>query len=120
RIGAARPRRASGTVFGLILVIAALAACAPDRAPAAPPAGSSPQGGAALPPQKAIILAFSREPSVLEASLLPQPRDESALVTGFLAFFTPQQQPMPYLAAELPSVERGTWQILPDGRMQAT
>lgn len=45
-------------------------------------------------------------------------REMSAVTSAFLAYLNPGQQPMPYLAAELPSVERGTWRTLPDGQME--
>jgi peptide/nickel transport system substrate-binding protein len=47
-------------------------------------------------------------------------RDIAALFSGFLAYLTPDQRPMPYLADELPTFEKGTWTILPDGRAQTT
>lgn len=76
--------------------------------------------GAAAAPQRPIVIAFAIEPALLEPSLLPQNREFSALATAFLTYFTPQQQAMPYLATEIPSLEKGSWQVLPDGRMQTT
>jgi peptide/nickel transport system substrate-binding protein len=96
-----------------------LASCAPPAPGGGVGAGApGPVGQPA--PQKPIVIAFSIEPALLEPSLLPQNREFSALSSGFLTYFTPQQQAMPYLAAEVPSVEKGTWKIVPDGRMQTT
>lgn len=47
-------------------------------------------------------------------------RDFDALTNAFLAYLTPDQQPMPYLAEELPSIDKGTWRVFPDGRMETT
>jgi peptide/nickel transport system substrate-binding protein len=47
-------------------------------------------------------------------------REISAVTSGFLAYLNPGQQPVPYLAAELPSVDQGTWKTLPDGQMETT
>src|SRR5688572_22820211 len=97
-----------------------VAACAPT-APAS-------QGGQAIGadrpamPQKPIVIGFSYEPANLEPSFGQGSgnRDIAALFSGFLAYLTPDQQPMPYLAEELPSLEKGTWKILPDGTAETT
>ncbi len=47
-------------------------------------------------------------------------REFSALTTAFLTYFDPRLQAQPYLAAEVPSVEKGSWVVLPDGRMETT
>jgi peptide/nickel transport system substrate-binding protein len=66
-------------------------------------------------------MAITREPTSLEPSLQPQNREWSALGTGFMSYFSPLQAgPVPYLAEELPTVEKGTWKILTDGRMETT
>jgi peptide/nickel transport system substrate-binding protein len=61
-----------------------------------------------------------REPASLEPSLQPQNREWAALTSGFLAYFDPQGKSVPYLAEELPNIEKGTWTVLPDGRMETT
>jgi peptide/nickel transport system substrate-binding protein len=40
--------------------------------------------------------------------------------TGFITLHNERDEIVPSLAAELPSVERGTWKILDDGRMEVT
>ncbi len=105
----------------VLILLTLLAACAPTT-PDRPSTGSAPTQAqaATAAPQRALVVAMSIEPAVLEPSLLPQNREYSGLSTGFLTYFTPTQQPMPYLASEIPSVERGTWTVLPDGRMETT
>jgi peptide/nickel transport system substrate-binding protein len=68
------------------------------------------------------LVAFSYEPAVLEPSMGSGSgnRDIAALLSGFLAYLTPDQQPVPYLAEELPSFEKGTWRVTPDGRAETT
>ncbi len=103
----------------LPLTLVLLTACGPAGQashPTAPGAGETTRSG----PQRALVIAYPREPVALEPSLLPQNREESALASGFLAYFTPQQAPAPYLAEELPTLENGTWQLFPDGRMETT
>lgn len=57
----------------------------------------------------------------MEPSLQPQNREWCALGHGFLAYFRHgHSNALPYLAEELPSVEHGTWKVLPDGRMETT
>jgi peptide/nickel transport system substrate-binding protein len=103
-----------------VALVTLLAACAPatsGRGAATNPA-AQPQTTAV--PQRALVVAMSIEPALLEPSLLPQNREYSGLSTAFLTYFTSNQQAMPYLASEIPSVEKGTWSIQPDGRMQTT
>lgn len=50
----------------------------------------------------------------------PNGGDYVALGSAFLAYMTPDQQPRPYLAEVLPTVENGAWKVLPDGRMETT
>jgi len=105
-----------------LLVALAATACGP----AAPnrPEGSGGQSSAAAPsaPQKPIVIAFATEPTSMEPSFGAGTgnRDFSALTSAFLAYLTPEQRPMPFLAEELPTVEKGTWKIFPDGRMETT
>src|SRR4051794_12504509 len=114
-------RRVRSIAIVSLLVLTLLAGCAPvapDRAASgSAPAQAQATAGA---PQKALVVAMSIEPALLEPSLLPQNREWSGLSSAFLTYFTPNQQPVPYLASEIPSVEKGTWLVQPDGRMQTT
>jgi peptide/nickel transport system substrate-binding protein len=100
-----------------------LAACAPTG-PAGPAQRDDASGGSSVRsvPQRPIVIAFSTEVDVLEPSMNGGTgnRDYDALTNSYLAYLDPQQRPMPFLAEELPSVERGTWKVLPDGRMETT
>jgi len=95
-------------------------ACA--AAPPATPGGQTAGSERAAVTQKPIMIGLAYEPATLEPSFGAGSgnRDMSALLSGFLAYLTPDQQPMPYLAEELPSLEKGTWKLLPDGTAETT
>jgi peptide/nickel transport system substrate-binding protein len=107
-------------VMTLICAAMVVVACAPPD-PASPSQGTEPRE-AVVVPQRALVLAIPTEPAVLEPSMNAGAfnADFDVLTNGFLAYLTPEQQPMPYLAEELPTLERGTWKLLPDGRMETT
>lgn len=109
-------RIAAALATGMALMVACTPSAPPTTGPNAPAPAASPAG--AQP--KTLVVAMAIEPALLEPSLLPQNREWSGLSSAFLTSFTPTQQPVPYLARELPSVEKGTWTVLPDGRMQTT
>jgi peptide/nickel transport system substrate-binding protein len=74
-------------------------------------------------PQKAITVGFATEPPGLDRTLAGGAsgvNDWAAFLNGFLTYTDPDTQARPYLAAELPSVERGTWKMLPGGLMETT
>ncbi len=112
-----RLRFVASLALTLVILLAACAPSTPSRGSATNPAS---QAQPAEAPQKALVVAMSIEPALLEPSLLPQNREYSGLSSGFLTYFTPNQQAMPYLASEIPSVENGSWKVLPDGRMLTT
>lgn len=105
--------------LSFVAVFLAVACASP-----AVPAGTGQPGGPEAPaaPQKPLVIGFSYEPATLEPSMGAGSgnRDIAALLSGFLAYLTPDQTPMPYLAEELPSFDRGTWRVLPDGRAETT
>jgi peptide/nickel transport system substrate-binding protein len=106
----------------LIASLLILTACAPT--PSGSPIGESaaPQGGRPPITQRAVTLAITREPPALQPSIIAGPNggDYVALGSAFLAYLTPDQQPRPYLAQVLPTLENGAWKVLPDGRMETT
>jgi len=110
-----RLRRVLGACGAMFIC---LAACGPSTGQA-PVAGATPSASA-VAPQKALMIALAFEPAVLEPSLLNVSREIAPLTSAFLTYLTPRQEPMPYLAAELPSIDAGTWKTLPDGRMETT
>jgi peptide/nickel transport system substrate-binding protein len=106
-----------------ILAVLILAACGPSG-PAAAPRADRPEAAPVRPaaPQRALLVAFSTEPLLLERSLTSGSgvNDWAAYLSAFLAYTNPDTTASPYLAAELPSLERGTWKLLPDGGMETT
>ncbi len=102
----------------LILTTALLVSCAPSssRAPIAPAAS----GGPAPAAQRTMTIALAGEPGVLEPSLLAASREIAPIASAFLVQMNTRLEATPYLAAELPSVEKGTWKVLPDGTMETT
>ncbi len=103
--------------WSLALVLV-LAACSP----AAPPGSSPPgQGNGAAAPKVVTISLNEDPPSMWDVAtqvggaggrqLLP-------VVSQFLAMIGADGTPYPRLLAELPSVERGTWKLHPDGTME--
>ena len=106
-------------VVGFLL----LTGCAaPGPAGRAGGASSAGQGAAPAAPQRAITIAITREPPAMDPSFIAGPNgaDYVALGTAFLAYIGPSQEPRPYLAQVLPTVENGAWKVLPDGRMETT
>jgi peptide/nickel transport system substrate-binding protein len=98
-------------------------ACAPTtpqsaRQPSA--SGSAPAAQSA--PQKPLVIANAFEPATLEASFGNGSgnREIGILLSGYLAFVDNPYQVKPYLAADLPRLEDGSWKLLPDGRMETT
>jgi peptide/nickel transport system substrate-binding protein len=103
----------------LILLALALAACGP-AAPVRSPAADG--GGSASTAPKVITIGLNEDPPGMwevatqvggagGRQLLPA-------VSQFLAVIGADGAPHPRLLAELPSVERGTWKLLPDGTME--
>ncbi|MBM2810768.1 MAG: hypothetical protein HW416_1527 [Chloroflexi bacterium] len=104
----------------LVAMIPILVACASPSAPA--PNAQTGGPSAVQAPQKPLIVGFSFEPATLEPSMGSGSgnRDIAALLSGFLTYLTPDQKPAPYLTDELPSFDKGTWIVPPDGRAQTT
>jgi peptide/nickel transport system substrate-binding protein len=99
-----------------------LSACAPGT-PTGSRVASGPGAAAqASAPQKALVIGFSTEPARLDRSFNSGSgvNDWAAFLSGFLAYINPDTSPSPYMASELPSIERGTWKLLPDGGMETT
>ncbi len=69
-----------------------------------------------------MIILVGNEPRVLDAGLTSgtNSRDYAAISNGFMAYIDSTDQAHPMLAEELPTVENGTWKILPDGQMETT
>jgi len=111
----------------LLIGLLFLTACtsATTSAPTGSSAGAPAAGGEAAAPapaQRALTLAITREPPAMDTLFIAGPNngDYLALGSAFLALISPQQQPRPYLSAQLPTLENGLSKILPDGSMETT
>jgi peptide/nickel transport system substrate-binding protein len=102
----------------LSMLLLLLASCAP--ATGGPPSAQPSAAETPRAPQRSLVIALAWEPDILEPSRLQVSRESAPLTNAFLTLMSPQQETQPYLAAELPTVENGSWVIHPDGRMQTT
>jgi peptide/nickel transport system substrate-binding protein len=103
----------------LLLVLAVAAACAP----AAPEKAASTLGEPQQPrPPKVVTVAFGRLVTAVEVfgggvtgrqSIMP-------LIHNLVVYERNYQEWVPQLAVEKASVDKGTWQINPDGTMEMT
>ena len=107
-------------VSTMILIAFFLAGCAPQSDQPHP--AVTRDGVAAPPTRQAVTIAFPVEPPTIEPSMGAGlgNREISAVTSAFLAILGPGEQPLPYLAQELPSTEKGSWRMLPDGQMETT
>ncbi len=105
---------------GLVLL---LSACAPPSSPLAGGAAPVESGPAAVP--KVLTIAFLREPATFEGFTgQGGSADGAGVVRYFLHDHLTIQDDRwvvrPQLALEVPSVEKGTWRVNPDGTMDMT
>src|SRR5713226_9035274 len=105
--------------FTLIAVVGAGCSSAPtgSRAQGASGSGSSGQ-------PKILVAAVNEDPKNwwegVNGGGGGGSRELSHFVNQYLASIGPDGTPSPRLLAELPSVEKGTWRVLPDGTMETT
>src|SRR4051794_10917780 len=120
----------SGLKLALILVLT-LAACAPSSPGASSNPSSSGQSGqtgsgqtATSSGPKTITLAIDEDLKNLWDPIKngggTGSREIANVVNQHLVAITADGSPTPRLPAELPSLDRGTWKVLPDGRMETT
>ncbi len=118
-----------GRTIGFLFVIASvLAACAPSRPVATNPANSSGQpqtaasGGGAAPSR--IVIGMDEDIKNFWESVTlgggSGARELADIFNQHLVAITADGSPTPRLLAELPSVEKGTWKVQPDGTMETT
>jgi peptide/nickel transport system substrate-binding protein len=102
-------------------MVIATAACA-GRAPITTSVAQQSAAESAPTPKKALVIAFSTEPSRLDRGFSAGSgvNDWAAFLSGFLSYTNPDTSAVPYLAAELPALDKGTWKLLPDGGMETT
>lgn len=107
-----------------ILCAAALAACA-QATPGAAPGDSSLRNSPSTPRvSKSIAIGMDEDVRNLWDGITlgggSGARELANLVNQHLVAITADGSPEPRLLAELPSLDRGTWRVLPDGRMETT
>lgn len=115
-------------LLALACTPAAPAQPAPTRAAraggAAPSAGAGAAAAPTSPPQKVLTIALPNEPDDLHglgpAGPSPGLSDLRPIFHDPLVRRDDKDQLHPVLAAELPSAERGTWRVRPDGTMEMT
>lgn len=113
-------------VLAPMLVAAAVLGCAPASGPAGQGAGrqDSGSGGAASRAPKQVAVAISEDPGNFWDAVTggggSGSRELGHAVNQFLATTASDGTPVARLLAELPSIDRGTWRLLPDGGMETT
>jgi peptide/nickel transport system substrate-binding protein len=106
------------------LALALLAGCAPGSSGSP----SSPDGAASSssPGPKRVVLAMAGEPPGISTHINPAGTatpglpELLGLVAPGLSMVDSDGQRAPVLASELPSIDRGSWRVFPDGRMETT
>src|SRR5579862_7035445 len=104
----------------LLAASALLSACTGPAATGGAPKDSSSSGPPELA-QKTLVVATDTEPDgfgEMFAGGKSGPEQVQAMIHRVLAELDDQGGYVPGVAAELPSVERGTWTVLPDGRSE--
>jgi len=106
------------------MVLVVLSACARQVGPTARTAGDDAQQTTPSAP-RILVWAGLREPGTFQALIGLGPSGSPAseienVAHNYLVVQTDQQDYVPQLAIEQPSVERGTWRINPDGSMDTT
>src|SRR4029453_18464500 len=107
----------------LTALLVALSGC--TSSPSAPVAPSAQQG---LPRGglKTLTIAFPIDPTSLGGS--PSGVGAAAVPTryfkefdnAYLTTYNANDEPVPWLVTDLPSLDDGTWKVLDDGRMEVT
>ena len=107
------------TLAGLILV---LSACTASPAARQEPAVSAPAGRSG---PKAITIALPIDPiglagNMMGALAVVPSRYFREFTNAYLTTYNTQDEAVPWLATQLPSLNDGTWKVLDDGRMEVT
>src|SRR5438552_3815158 len=114
-----------GITLIFVIVLAACAPASPSQ-PAAPNEGAQAPGGgrAASRAPKTITIGLDEDiknfwdPITLGGG--SGARELANIFNQHLVAITQDGSPTPRLLAELPSFDRGTWKVLPDGKMETT
>src|SRR4051812_13774906 len=101
----------------LVALVVGMAACAPSSRPTTSDA-TAPDRPAA---RKVLTLADAYEPKAITETFGEKQttgNNLKAVVQDALVYLPTFQSYQPQLATELPSIERGTWRVSPDGTME--
>jgi peptide/nickel transport system substrate-binding protein len=108
----------------LIGLLVLLTACGPQAAPSQSSGGQTAPAGAA--PKKTVTIAIQREPTAFaefggaQSPVAGGASNVKNIVHDSLSIETAVEAYEAQLAEELPSLEKGTWRVNPDGTMQTT
>lgn len=107
------------------LTVPLLAALVVGCAPGGPGGTGIQQGDGAGPTRpKTAVLSITEDPKnfwdMINGGGGSGAREVGHLVNQYLVNLGPDGNPVPRLLAELPALDRGTWKVLPDGKMETT
>src|SRR5713226_7270552 len=104
----------------LVALLFAASGCATGPSAQAVPGAPTPE----RPAPKSITIAFPIDPTALGGSMsglgaaaVPS-RYFREFANAYLTTYNAQDEPVPWLVTELPSLDNGTWNVLDDGRME--
>jgi peptide/nickel transport system substrate-binding protein len=108
----------------VLLCVVLLVGCAPSGT-GSNRSGSEPQGQARQSSgPKTLVAAINEDPRNMWDGINGGggggAREIGHMLNQYLANIGPDGTPVPRLLAEFPSVQNGTWQVMPDGRMEVT
>ncbi len=107
----------STLVFSTVL----LAACTPAGSTSG---GQAPRQGSAPSTPKTLVAAINEDPrnfwDGINGGGGSGSREIGHMVNQYLANILPDGTAVPRLLAELPAVDKGTWKVSPDGKMEVT
>jgi peptide/nickel transport system substrate-binding protein len=105
-----------------VVIITMLAACAPTSPPTAGSGANTPAPGGGA--SKSITLGMDEDLKNFWDAVTSGggsgARELANVINQHLVAITADGSPTPRLLAELPSFEKGTWRVLPDGRAETT
>lgn len=110
----------AGRMASTVGVCFLLVACSPAAEVQRSPGGAG-AGQTARATPKTLVMATSTEPAHLGGFQVVGTGYQGPIyqmVHDFLVVHDHEGQPFPHLAEDLPSTERGTWKVFPDGTME--
>jgi peptide/nickel transport system substrate-binding protein len=117
-----RQRKNHGVVLPLVIIALTIAACTPQSSqpgPAARPTGQAQPGGAPTAP-KTLVVGQSFDMASLNRLGRNDAELDHVVNAGLVTRDAEKYQTIPWMAEELPSLDRGTWRVNADGTMVTT